>query len=516
MFRRIISAVLSICIILLSFKINFIQTKALCNDDNIRACWISYLDIQTYLKGLSEEEFRAKVDEMYNTVLNNNMNTVIVQARAMADAIYPSEYFPWSVYISEDREALDYDPFGIMVEIAKEKGLRIEAWVNPYRVSLNTTTTNSFKETEYYEQYKHFIMEYSNASGEVCLSLDPSKSESINLIVSGIEEILNNYEVDSIHFDDYFYVSGMAPQLDVSLRQEYVNNMVKSVYDAVKSIDSDCEFGISPAGNIDNAREQGADIDTWLSVEGYIDYIMPQIYWTDIFVSGEGTITLFTNRCNEWKEINVLNLPMYLGMGLYRVGEDSSTDLGWSLYDDNLSSQYETAKELGFDGYALFRYQWLLYDDSEYELTNLNEYIEEIYSYPFEPDSYVSYSVKNNNQWEMAKTDGIRAGNVDNIIYHIIVSLGEMAPDGNILYRVLYSDGSWSPWCVDGVDCGNGKNIVNVQIKLYGEVESSYNVYYRCCFSESGWAPWAKNGENANIEVCDENMTGLQVKLVKK
>ena len=151
--------VMSVCFIFTYKR----EVYALDNSDNIRACWISYLDIQIYLKDLSEEDFKLKVIDMYNTVLSNNLNTVIVQVRAMSDAIYPSEFFPWSVYISTNRIPPEYDPLKIMVDTAKSMGLRFEAWINPYRVSLNTTTSNSFKETPYYDEYKDFIMEYSNS-----------------------------------------------------------------------------------------------------------------------------------------------------------------------------------------------------------------------------------------------------------------------------------------------------------------------------------------------------------------
>ena len=179
------------------------------------------------------------------------------------------------------------------------------------------------------------------------------------MIVKGIREIVSRYDVDGIHFDDYFYVSGMADQLDIVSRKNNVNALVSQVYSTIKSIKPSCTFGISPAGNPDNARSQGADIDTWLSTPGYIDYIMPQIYWTDVYMTANGAVPMFSNRCSAWTALNKQQLPMYAGLALYRVGTNSKTDLGWAASDTNLAYQYVTAKQLGYDGYALFRYQWL-------------------------------------------------------------------------------------------------------------------------------------------------------------
>ena len=171
-----------------------------------------------------------------------------------------------------------------------------------------------------------------------------------------------------------FYVSGMADNVDTATRKKNVNALVSQVYKAIKSIRPDCTFGISPAGNPDSARDQGADIDTWLSTPGYVDYIMPQVYWTDVYVTSKGAELMFTNRCSAWTKINKLDLPLYVGLALYRAGERSKTDLGWSTSDTNLAYQYLTAKQFGYDGYALFRYQWLEKDIAAAELDHLKDY----------------------------------------------------------------------------------------------------------------------------------------------
>lgn len=342
--------------------------------DTKKACWISFLDIEVLLQDKTEKEFRAKVSDMYDNVIKYGMNTVIVHVRALGDAMYPSDYYPWAEYFTTDRSDPGYDPLQIMLDLAHQKGLKFEAWINPYRLSRDSESTASFKATPYYERFRPFTIEYKASARQTCLVLDPAKQETRELITNGVEEIVRNYDVDGIHFDDYFYVSGMADNLDIASKKANVNALVSQVYDTIKSINPSCTFGISPAGNPDNARKQGADIDTWLSAPGYIDYIMPQIYWTDIYVTSKGVERMFTNRCTAWQEINQQGIPIYVGLALYQAGTKSKTDLGWASSDNNLAYQYLTAKQLGYDGYALFRYEWLEKDIATKELNHLKDY----------------------------------------------------------------------------------------------------------------------------------------------
>ncbi len=499
------------------YRVSFAQTNY--NYFNIRACWISYIDIENNLKGLDENEFVSKVEEMYSQILDNGMNTVIVHVRAMGDAIYESELFPFSQYISENRKTLEYDPLYIMLKLAHEKGLRFEAWINPYRISLNNTTTNNFKSTDYYEKYKDFIIEYNNSTNENCLSFDPGKEKTVELIKKEISYLLENYEVDGIHFDDYFYVSGMMDELNSDKKKENVNILIKEVYEQIKEINKECTFGISPAGNLDNAREQGADIDMWLSVEGYVDYIMPQIYWTDRYMTNGQIYPMFTEKCKEWKSINHLNIPMYVGLALYRVGEESNIDLDWKESDYNIVRQYITALKYGFDGFALFRYEWLAKEEAIYELINLKEYVVLQLEYSYDTNSCISYSTSVSELgWQSAKIDGIASGITNNLYYieAIRISLGNKIKGSGVNYRV-HSNSGWSVWCCDGAIAGSqsGEAIDDIQIKIYGNEETKYDVAYRCYYQESGWGEWYFNGDSKK-EYNKEYIVAVQIKVLDK
>lgn len=378
--RKILGCLLSCMMLFMLLAVSLtaaVNAEAVAPDQNRidkKACWIAFLDIEVLLQDKNESDFRAKVSAMYDNVVKYGMNTVIVHVRALGDAMYPSDYYPWAEYFVTDRSDPGYDPLQIMIDLAHDKNLQFEAWINPYRLSRDSKSTASFKSTPYYELFRPFTIEYRTSGRQTCLVLDPARQETIDLIANGVREIVSKYDVDGIHFDDYFYVPGMADQLDTASKKANVNAMVTQVYKTIKSIKPDCTFGISPAGNPDNARRQGADIDTWLSAQGYIDYIMPQIYWTDVYMTSNGPKQMFTERCSAWQQINKSDLPMYVGLALYQAGTSSKTDLGWAASDTNLAYQYLTAKQLGYDGYSLFRYQWLESDSAAAELNNLKIY----------------------------------------------------------------------------------------------------------------------------------------------
>ena len=192
------------------------------NVNEMRACWISYIDIEKNFKNLSQDDYIKAVDNMLQVLEENNLNMVYLHVHAMGDAVYPSEYLPWSVYITDVND-LSYDPLQIFIDKAHNSNIKVVGWLNPYRLSLSNTTSNIYKNNQYYEKYKSFIVEYKNYADEICLSLDPSRDETNQLIVNIVTELLSNYNLDGIHFDDYFYSEGMFDNLDEAVKRENVN-----------------------------------------------------------------------------------------------------------------------------------------------------------------------------------------------------------------------------------------------------------------------------------------------------
>lgn len=372
--RKYVTFLLVIIILVLSLEPRMpVSNVSFAQEKEFRACWVSYIDIEKYLKDLTKEQFENAVEEMYDRIMDNGMNVVMVHVHAMGDSIYESEYFCFSKYVASETVP-SYDPLKLMLELAHEKGLLFIAWLNPYRLSIGNETTEIYKQGGSYEKYKEFTITYSNADGEACMALDPASRKTIDLIKAYICELLDGYAVDGIFFDDYFYESGMSDVPEAE-KKKNVNVLVKEVYTLVKEKSPEASFGISPAGNIQYAMSIGADVDTWLSQEGYVDYLIPQIYWTDEYIVGGHKEAMFSDRCASWKEKNKAGKPLYVGLALYKSGVYDAADVGWSVKDNNLSQQYATAKIFGYGGYAMFRYEWLLRNEACAELEYFKGYV---------------------------------------------------------------------------------------------------------------------------------------------
>lgn len=248
------------------------------------------------------------------TILNKlqaaNFNTVFFQVRGMSDAFYKSQYEPWSQYLSSERGAdPGWDPLAYIINEAHIRGIEVHAWLNPYRYSTAELSHGNLP-TDYAVAHPDWLMDY----GAYTKILNPGMPEVRQRICDVVADIINNYDVDGIVFDDYFYADqGARFELDSKLyqannpsglsqadwRRENVNQMVRDVQARINSIKPYLGFGISPAGvaatNTAVAAKYGVDrcpvgsdwqYDgiysdplAWLN-DGSIDYISPQLYWT--------------------------------------------------------------------------------------------------------------------------------------------------------------------------------------------------------------------------------------------
>ena len=336
-----------------------------------RAVWISYLEYQSVLQGKTKNQFTSNIRTMFANLSKDGFNTVFVHVRSHSDAMYDSDIFPWSAYCT-GTEGNDpgFDPLEIMVAEAHSAGLKIEAWINPYRVKGTSNTSKISKTSPAYgwlDTGKVIVLDNG-------IFYNPADEEVIELIVSGVEEIVRNYDVDGIHFDDYFYPT-TAESFDKSYyndykngggklglaawRRENVNILIREVYSAIKAIDSSCRFGISPAGNMDkNYSSLYCDVYTWVTGKGYVDYICPQIYFG------------FNNRdcpyldvLSEFNDMITRNeIELIIGLAAYKAGaEDTYAGENgkkeWLIYDDILARQVTAAREESkYSGFALYRY----------------------------------------------------------------------------------------------------------------------------------------------------------------
>ncbi len=318
------------------------KTEAQAGTLSVKGIWVScfeYADLG--LNDKSEAEFRANANQLFANIKANGCNTVYFHVRSYDDAIYPSSVTGWSTRISRSGKALPYDPLKILIDYSHKYGIQFHAWMNPYRVTQKKV-------------------------------LDPASDATVNRIVAQVKEIVTKYKVDGIHFDDYFYPTNEKKYNKVKKadRMKNVNQMVRKVYQTVKAKSSRLKFGISPAGGIDYCEKIGADVKTWMSQAGYVDYIVPQIYWSDEYIMEGVKTALFSERLAEWRSYNVRDIPMYIGLALYKAGYSLKEDPGWKKRNNNIASQLALIRAGNSEGYVLFSYLNLYKSVASKEVTN--------------------------------------------------------------------------------------------------------------------------------------------------
>lgn len=360
----IISTLFSSCV-----KFNKPETHTDIQTEPMKACWVSYLELN--MSDKSETAFTSAVNEMLLNIKNCGLNTVFVHTISHLDAYYKSNILPMSKYICNARGGtLDYDPLEIICNTAKKYDLQIHAWINPFRILQGSTDLSAFASDD--------IAVKMITSGDATVTdngayLIPSSPASQRLILDCIREIIENYDIDGVHFDDYFYPttdenfdktayekykSETVNPLPLSdYRRAFVDSFVSAVYRTVKAYDENLQFGISPQADIEKNRNTFyADIEKWCANDGFIDYIIPQIYFgfdcpLDDFK--------FENCLNTWLKIN-RKCEMYVGLGMYRSGEISqygnkSSD-EWVQNCDVIARQIEYLYSTGIKGFAIYSY----------------------------------------------------------------------------------------------------------------------------------------------------------------
>ena len=218
------------------------------------------------------------------------------------------------------------------------------------------------------------------------LYYDPAIPEVQQMIVEGVREVVANYDVDGVQFDDYFYPTtdasfdaetyaayGGGQALD-TWRRENVNTLVKTVYETVKAEKPDVRFGISPQGNNDNNYNgQYSDVALWMSEPGYVDYVLPQVYWGYGYTLQSGSQRFaFENITAEWAAMERCGaVELYFGLGAYRIGDGdggANDQTQWSS-GHNLADQVNTLSETaGASGVSLYPYRYLFANGEHPEL----------------------------------------------------------------------------------------------------------------------------------------------------
>ena len=347
-------------------------------DEPLVGVWVPYFSLAAP-EG-AQEAFEANYKEIADTAKENGVNAMFVHVRPFSASLYQSQYYPWS-HILTGTQGQDpgFDALQFMIDYTHSLGMEFHAWLNPLRVKTKDTPGTLAESNPYVQlgqEYPEYFMEYDGG-----VYLNPAYPYIRTLIADGAAEIAAGYDVDGIHFDDYFYPS-QDSALDSTAYEAYVqtveqplsllewrtaniNAMVAQVYEAIKGVKPEVVFGISPQGNIRNDEAMGADVKTWAAVPGYVDYLAPQLYF-----SFENEALGYTEALEEWAALpRHQGLKLYAGLALYKAGTDADNGT-WLGRDDIIALQAEAALEAGYQGVILYSSDYLNAQQAAKELEN--------------------------------------------------------------------------------------------------------------------------------------------------
>ena len=278
--------------------------------DEFRAVWVASVANISWPSqpGLDSKTQKKEAIQIIENAKKGNLNTIILQVRPQSDALYESKIEPWSYFLTGESGVPPspyYDPLSFWIEECHKRGIKLHAWLNPYRAS--HPTNKSINETSSINRYSDIALELKNGYWWY----DPSLEQVKKLSLDVVRDIVSRYNVDGIHFDDYFYpypsyndneefpdhISWENSKKAILIndrknwRRKSVNTFIKSVYKEIKKMKPEVLFGISPFGiwrpgnpksattTFDQYDMLFADARKWIR-RGWADYFSPQLYWT--------------------------------------------------------------------------------------------------------------------------------------------------------------------------------------------------------------------------------------------
>ena len=327
----------------LSFLTTFAQQKHYPLRE-FRAAWITTVanidwpSQRTGSPGEQQEELAGllhKFEQMH-------FNAVVMQVRPAADAFYKSSYEPWSEYLTgkQGKEPNPfYDPLEFAIRECRKRNLEFHAWFNPFRAVANLKVSDVHPQ-HVSNRYPHWFFTYGGKK-----YFNPGVPEARSFIVEVIMEVVKNYDIDAVHFDDYFYPYKIkGEEIDdeaayrrygqglgrADWRRQNINQFIQALSDSILVHKPHVKFGISPVGAWRNQSEDPrgsatrvgqpaydylyADIRKWLE-EGWIDYVAPQLYWST--ASRYGSYEVLTH----WWHKNSFGKHIYTGNAIFKIGE---------------------------------------------------------------------------------------------------------------------------------------------------------------------------------------------------
>ena len=374
--KKILVIIVLSIVLISNIKLDRMSIK---KEEETRAIFVSYIELNKYIKGNDYEISKRNIRKIIKNIKRLKCNTIILQVRSASDAIYKSNIYPMSLNIVNTEYDDYYDVLDYFIKESHKSNVKVIAWINPYRIRTTCDKTTITEKNPAYKYLDTDIVYINNG-----IYYNPSKQETEDLIVKGVEEVLN-YDVDGILFDDYFYPDNNIDKKDYEeyiknnefieekdYRLNIVNKMIKIVYKTCKN--KNIKFGISPDGNIDNNYNKNyADVKSWLKSNEYIDFIMPQIYY-GFYNSTRDYIKV----TKEWENlIENKDIELYIALAFYKVGmEDKYAKSGFNEWIDNdniIMREILLSRNLkNYKGFSLFRYE-NIFNEEIYTKTSIKE-----------------------------------------------------------------------------------------------------------------------------------------------
>lgn len=354
------------------------QPELPASGDEIRGAWISTVFNLDWPKaGSSVQQQQADYIRMLDELQRTGINTVYVQVRPAGDALYPSSLVPWSKTVS-GKQGVDpgYDPVAFMIEETHKRGMQFHAWFNPFRA--NTDATRSGLDPRHVAiSHPEWIVN----SGKQ-LYINPGIPGARQHIIDVIMEVVNRYDIDGVHLDDYFYPSNTAFN-DEQAYQTYnqgvyrtigdwrrgnINLFVSELNDSIHLVKPDVKFGISPFGVWRNESTDPsgsdtkagvtaydsmyADVRAWIR-NGWIDYVAPQIYWST------SNQTVNYHVLVDWwvQEVRGTDVDLLIGHAAYKLG---TTEVGWQSASEIINQLRYNRQSSEIKGSIFFRAEHIL------------------------------------------------------------------------------------------------------------------------------------------------------------
>ncbi len=298
--------------------------------------------------GLDAARQRAELVDLLDAAVVRRLNAVVFQVRPTADALWPSPYEPWSQYLSGVQgQDPGWDPLGTAVREAHARGLELHAWFNPYRVAVHDDPSRLVS-CHPARQHPEWIVPYGGR-----LYYNPGLPEVRRFVQDAMLDAVERYDIDAVHFDDYFYpypVAGEPFDDDdafarygtgfedrAAWRRDNTDRLVSEMADRIKGIRPGARFGISPFGVWRNADSDPRGSDTRAGVqtyddlhadtrkwvrEGWLDYVVPQLYWHIGFSAAD-----YARLTPWWDEVAAgTGVDLYIGEALYKAGAPGQPD----------------------------------------------------------------------------------------------------------------------------------------------------------------------------------------------